>query len=106
VNPAHALVAVLHQNGDSTLVREEYIMSDAFQGLVQADGLARVSTTYQRALKYGEEKVVVTITVACDQNEAQINEAGKLTFLKALELTDDNFHLLDEASKAAADKVG
>jgi len=79
-------------------------MSDKFQGLVQADGLAKVSTTYQRALKYGEEKVVVTVTVACDQNEPQINEAGKWTFLKAMELTDDNFSLLEKAAEEAANK--
>ena len=105
MNLAHALVAVLHENGDSTLVREEYIMSDKFQGLVQADGLAKISTTYQRALKYGEEKVVVTVTVSCDQNEPQINKAGELTFLKALELTDDNFSLLEKAAEDEANKV-
>lgn len=106
MNQVHFQVAILHVNGDSTLAREGYIMDEKFQALVQGDGLARVSTTYQRALKYGEEKVVVTISVACDQNEPQINKAGELSFLKALELTDDNFSLLEAAAKDLAERNG
>jgi hypothetical protein len=78
------------------------LTDDKFQTLVQGDGLARVETLYQRAVNHHEEKVVVTISVACDQNEASINAAAEATFRKALELVDDNYSiLLDNAEKAA-----
>ena len=67
---------------------------DKFQALMVGDGLARVTTTYGRGLPYGEEKVSVTVTIACDQNEATINKAGEVTFLKALELVGDGMGLL------------
>lgn len=94
---------IIWADKSSTIVKEGYL-GDKFQDLVQGDGLSRISTTYQRQLKYGEEKVVVTLSVACDQNEQTINEAGKLTFLKSLELTDDDFGLLEEARRLEAEK--
>lgn len=80
-------------------------MDDQFQGLVQGDGLARIETTYQRAVNFHEEKVVVTLSVACDQNEATINRAAELTFRKTLELVDDNYSLLQEAANNAVSKT-
>lgn len=80
--------------------------NDKFQALLSTtgDGLSRVSTTYKRQLKYAEEGITVTVSCACDQNEPMINEAGKQTFLKALELVDDNWGLLQEAMKQEAEK--
>lgn len=74
---------------------------DKFQELVQGDGLARVETLYSRAVNFHEEKVTVTISLACDQNESTINKAAELGFYKALELVDDNFSILmDRANNA------
>ena len=76
---------------------------DKFQALVQGDGLARVETLYQRAVAFHEEKITVTVSLACDQNEMAINRAGELGMKKALELVDDGYSLLlDEAQKAQA----
>lgn len=86
--------------------REGIVADDKFQSLVQSDGLARVDTLYQRAVNHHEEKVVVTISVACDQNEPMINRAGELTFRKALELVDDNYSLLMDNAEAAAKGAG
>lgn len=76
---------------------------DKFQELMVGDGLARVSTTYGRGLSYGEEKVSVTVTIACDQNEATINKAGEVTFMKALELTGDGWSVLEQLAQKHKD---
>lgn len=82
--------------------REGLLADDRFQQLVQGDGLARVETLYQRAVNFHEEKVVVTISLACDQNEQSINKAAELGFYKALELVDDNYSILmDRANQIA-----
>lgn len=100
MNTVHVVVALLSRDEgrDGFILKEYDHMDDLFQQLVQGDGLARVSTTYQRAMRFGEEKVVVTITCACDQNEASINRAGELLFRKAVELVDENYGLLAESA--------
>lgn len=81
---------------------EGYLADDNFQTLVQGDGLARVKTLYQRAVAFHDEKIVVEISVACDQNEAMINRAGELTMKKAFELVQDGYgFLMDQAEQAA-----
>lgn len=69
---------------------------DKFQALIAGDGLAKVSTSYAQGLPYGEEKVSVMISVSCDQNEAAINKAGEFTFMKALELVNDGWGVLNQ----------
>jgi hypothetical protein len=76
--------------------QEGYVEDDKFQALAAGDALAHVSTTYTRGLPYGEEKVSVMVSVACDQNEATINKAGEHTFMKALELVGDGFSVLEQ----------
>ncbi len=92
-----------HVKKNETVItyREGFLADDKFQGLIQGDGLARVETLYQRAVNHHEEKVVVTVSVACDQNEAAINAAGEATFRKALELVDDNYSLLMDRAEAS-----
>ncbi len=82
--------------------REGILPDDKFQELVHGDGLARVETLYQRAINFHEEKVVVTISLACDQNEATINRAAELGFYKALELVDDNYSILMDRAENAS----
>lgn len=88
---------VHHDEGD--------MADDKFQALMVGDGLARVTTTYGRGLPYGEEKVNVTVTVACDQNEATINKAGEVTFMKALELAGDNWSILEQLAQKQKDNA-
>jgi hypothetical protein len=52
---------------------------------------ARVSSTVQRAVDYGNIKVSFTVTIECPQNEGFIDMAGHVAFEKAKELTDDAF---------------
>lgn len=102
-----AQIAVVAWNGGDLLRYKEIdIMDDVFQQLAGNDALARISTTYQRSLKFGEEKIIVTVSCACDQNEGTINKAGELTFRKALELTDDNFGLLAEEAERQSKRNG
>jgi hypothetical protein len=102
-----AQIAVVPRHGGDLLFYKEIdIMEDVFQQLACNDALSHVSTTYQRALKYGEEKIVVTVSCACDQNEATIDRAGELTFRKALELTDNNFGLLMEEAERQSKQNG
>lgn len=75
---------------------EGYLADDNFQALVQGDALGRVTTTYTKGLPYGEEKISVSVSVACDQNEATINKAGELTFLKGVELVSDGWSVLQQ----------
>lgn len=77
---------------------------DKFQQLVQGDGLARVETLYSRAVNFHEEKVTVTISLSCDQNEPAINKAAELGFYKALELVDDNYSILMDRANETAQK--
>lgn len=105
MNQVHYVIALLPAKwGDPLATLEGYIVEDAFQQLVQGDGLSRIATTYQRQMRYGEERVVVTLTCACDQNEPTINRAGELTFRKALELVDNNYGLLLEMAEKEAAK--
>lgn len=95
----------IHKDDGRTVIeyKEGYLADDNFQALVQGDGLARVKTHYQRAVAFHEEKIVVEIEVACDQNEAAINRAGELTMKKAYELVQDGYgYLMDQAEQAAA----
>ncbi len=85
---------------------EGSLEDDKFQQLVQGDGLARVKSLYQRAVAFHDEKIVVEVVVACDQNEAAINRAGELTFKKALELVDDGYALLVERADAQQGQRG
>lgn len=99
-----AQLTVLSKSGE-VLHYQEYDMNtpttmpqtqqppDPFQQVL-GNGLARVSTTYQRAMKYGEEKVVVTISCACNQDEATINATAALAFNKAAWLTDWAYGML------------
>ena len=88
---------VHHDEGD--------MADDKFQALMVGDGLARVTTTYGRGLPYGEEKVNVSVTVACDQNETSINKAGELTFMKALELAGDGWGLIEQLAQKQKDNA-
>ena len=101
----YSLVLLPKGGGDALFLKEGYIVDDKFQALVQGDGLARISTTYQRQMKFAEEKVMVTITCACDQNESTLDRAGELTFRKALELVDSNYGLLMEMAQQEGPKI-
>lgn len=55
---------------------------------------ASVSFTLGRSFGYGDLKVSAHVTLACDQNEETLEEAGKRAFLKAAELLDDGVTIM------------
>lgn len=57
---------------------------------------ATVSMNVGRALGYGELKVSAHVSLACDQNEETINEAGRRAFLKAAEFCQDGMVIMLE----------
>jgi len=60
---------------------------------------ARVGMTVGRSLEYGEVKVTASISLACDQNEEAVNEAGKQAFLKAVDLVNEGMAVLTGAEE-------
>lgn len=54
-------------------------------------GIAKISSTVQRAAAYGGTKVSFTVTLECPQQENWINFAAHVAYEKAKELTDDAF---------------
>lgn len=77
---------------------------DPYTDLIQYNGAAKVTTTYGRSLPFAEEKLSVEVSLTCDQNETTINEAGKLGLLKAMELANDGWSIIDELMKQEAEK--
>lgn len=98
MNRVHYTVTHL-KNKAVVYEKEGYLEEDKFEKLMAKNGRAKLTTTYQHSVNFGTDKVVVTLSCACDQDEETINEAGKLTFLKAVELVTDNFSLLEDNSK-------
>ena len=52
---------------------------------------AKVTIGVSEAMDYGAMKVSATVSLACDQNEPAINQAGELAFYKAVELMRDGW---------------
>lgn len=57
---------------------------------------ARVAVGTAEGMDFGQLKVSVTVSVACDQNEKAINKAGELAFYKAVELMRDGWSELNK----------
>lgn len=74
---------------DKKVVDEANIPLDPFPKLLKEDGFASVSCTVGKARAYGEEKISFHVSIKCDQNQATIDEAGKLAFMKAAEFCED-----------------
>lgn len=75
-------------------------MDDKFKALItNTENVGKLNTSYSRSFDFGSEKISVSLTCMCDQTESMINEAGKLTFLKVVELTNDGFAILEELRK-------
>jgi hypothetical protein len=75
------------ERADGKTQDEEGYMDD-FQKLV-GNGLAQVEMNTQFSLDYGAVKVSSSVRITCNQDEATINEAGKVAFFKSMELTKD-----------------
>lgn len=74
------------------------IVDDKFEALWKDRSVepARVAVGTAEGMDFGQLKVSVTVSVACDQNEASINKAGELAFYKAVELMRDGWKELDK----------
>jgi hypothetical protein len=56
--------------------------------------LARVSSTVQRSVEYGEVKCSMTVTLSCPQTKEAVDYAMKVAFTTALEGVNDGFSYL------------
>lgn len=74
------------------------ITDDKFEALWKNRNVepARVAVGTSEGMDFGQLKVSVTVSVACDQNESAINKAGELAFHKAVELMRDGWSHLDK----------
>lgn len=73
------------------------ITGDKFANLLtRYDGAprARVNMGYSESTEFGANKVSASVTLECDQTEAAINKAAELAYLKAREVVDDGWSLL------------
>ncbi len=57
---------------------------------------AKVAIGVGESAEYGAQKVSVTVTLNCDQNERTIDKAGELAFYKAVELLRDGWSELQK----------
>ncbi len=63
--------------------------------LTKHDGpRARVNVGYSEATDYGANKVSASVTLECDQNEKTIDKAASLAYMKAREIVDNGWQLL------------
>lgn len=74
------------------------IVEDKFEALWKKRDVepARVAVGTSEGMDFGQLKVSVTVSVACDQDEASINKAGELAFYKAIELMRDGWSELNK----------
>jgi len=96
-------ITISTKNYNVLYYAEGVLSEDRFRCLIQVDGAAGVTTNYGRSLPFAEEKLSVIVSLKCDQNEAAINKAGELSFLKAVELVDDGFGIITELRKKEAE---
>jgi hypothetical protein len=77
---------------DKVVARQEGIMADAYEKLIQAKddtrAASKVSLSYGQSTDFGREKFTVHITLTCDQNEKMIRTATELGIQTVKELTD------------------
>lgn len=77
---------------------------EMYRDLVSGKGpLAHVSMTVGIAKEYGALKVQASVNLACDQNEKTLNRAGEYAFLKAIELVEDGWEILEARIAKAAE---
>lgn len=103
----------LHDRDGNLITRKEGTM-DPFQTLITLNpadvkvshlrGAAKVSAIYGTQYNFGEHKVSINITVACDQTNEAIEKAADLIFVKAVDLTEKGMQLVIDATAKAAEK--
>lgn len=92
----------LRDRQDTLLTRKEGTM-DPFQTLIQSKdpsvrGQARISASYGTQYNFGEHKVSINISVACDQTGEMVDKAAELIFIKAVDLTEKGMQLVIDAT--------
>jgi hypothetical protein len=82
--------------GGKTLSTAGEMHGDEYRALfTKHDGpRARVNVGYSESSEYGASKVSASVTLECDQNEATISKAAELAYVKAREIVDNGWQLL------------
>jgi len=82
------MIVELEIHVDDALVERENLIMDDVKDLIKADGKASVSAHIGFALDFSKVKASVSVRLACDQNEASLNQAKELAVKRAIEFTD------------------